>query len=183
MKHGLTSPVRLWRTPSPHEERDFSPPTSSLGEGRNKRRGRVVSVITFFFAILFIYVWINYSQQKEMKSIKIGSTQIQVETSDEIGEQVQGLSGRDSLCDNCGMLFVYDKAMIQNFWMKGMNFPLDFIFIREGRVVEIVKNVPSPESLKVSRVVSTQEADMVLEVNAGFVERKDISTGGIVILE
>ena len=58
-----------------------------------------------------------------------------------VSEQINGLSGVGKLCRDCGMLFVFGKPKIQSFWMYGMKFPLDFVFIRDSRVVEVVENV------------------------------------------
>src|SRR5690349_12394377 len=46
-------------------------------------------------------------------------------------EREKGLSGRDSLAQNSGMLFVFDHPDTYTFWMKGMKFPLDMIFIKD----------------------------------------------------
>lgn len=113
----------------------------------------------------------------------IGNASIKVEIADDIGEQVQGLSGRDSLCPDCGMLFVYSRPGIRNFWMRDMKFPLDMIFIRDGAVVEIIEGVPIPEPGKeIPKVQSVHEADMVLEVNAGFAYAHDLKAGDAVDL-
>src|SRR4051812_21812815 len=50
-------------------------------------------------------------------------------------EKVKGLSGRKSIKDNEGMLFVFDKKDKYPFWMKGMQFPIDIIYIDDNRVV------------------------------------------------
>lgn len=39
-----------------------------------------------------------------------------------------GYMDQDEPVDNKGMLFVYDDDEILNFWMKGVDFPLDIIF-------------------------------------------------------
>lgn len=93
-------------------------------------------------------------------------------------EQILGLSGRSSLCALCGMVFVFRQAQIQNFWMKEMKFPLDMIFIRDHKVVEIVENVPVKKPAgETPRVRSQEPADMVLEVNAGFVVKNHVALG------
>jgi hypothetical protein len=86
----------------------------------------------------------------------------------------EGLSGRKSLCKSCAMLFLFDKPEKYGFWMKGMNFPIDIIWIHEKRIVHIEKNVPY-ESLEI--FVPESAADMVLEINAGLSDKFGIKKG------
>ena len=41
-----------------------------------------------------------------------------VEIADDNKERANGLMNRENLCENCGMLFVYDKEGDYKFWMK-----------------------------------------------------------------
>ena len=90
-------------------------------------------------------------------------------------EKIRGLSGRDGLAPGEGMLFVYEEPARPAIWMRGMRFPLDILWIRDGRVVDLVTEVVPPIPGEVPRVfVPRQEARYVLEVPAGFVERYGI---------
>lgn len=132
---------------------------------------RIFLLIIFLIAILMVFLATKPDNNTEV--IRVGEATIRVEISDELAEQIQGLSNRDSLCPDCGMLFVYDDPQILTFWMKDMKFALDIIFIREGKITEIYENVPAPrDSDEIARVVSRQKADAVLEVNAGFAREK-----------
>ena len=65
-----------------------------------------------------------------------------------------GLSLRDSLPANRGMLFVYAEPEILTFWMKNTRMPLSIAFIdAAGRVVSIQKMNPFPDhnGLRVAR--------------------------------
>lgn len=143
----------------------------------------------FILAIAGLFLLVNYlfsdkMRFEDIKSIKIGDTEVRVEISDDLGEQVQGLSGRDSLCPDCGILFIYEKPQIQNFWMKDMKFPLDILFIRRGKVVETRENIPNPrESEDPVKIQSSEQADMVLEVNAGLVQLREIKIGDTIKLD
>lgn len=95
-------------------------------------------------------------------------------------ERAKGLGGRDSLDPNSGMLFVFDKPGRPQFWMKGMRFPLDFIWIDGRRVVGIIENVPAPQKDPdgvLPLYSSTVDVDKVLEVNAGYVKSHGIAVG------
>lgn len=55
----------------------------------------------------------------------------------------QGLSGLAAVPEQ-GMLFVFEQPNQHLFWMKDMKFDLDFIWLRDGKVVEIQTHVPAP---------------------------------------
>jgi uncharacterized membrane protein (UPF0127 family) len=60
------------------------------------------------------------------------------------------------------------------------------MFIRDGRINEIVRNVPAPSGSQDGteiRVQSQESADWVLEVNAGWAGRSAIEIGDLVMLE
>ena len=102
--------------------------------------------------------------------------------------RTKGLSERDGLDSQTGMLFIFDNGSATAFWMKGMRFPLDFVWIgHDCTVVDVTEEVPnqppdtSNSSLPLYR--SAAEAEYNLEVNAGEVERLGISVGDSVIFE
>ena len=78
--------------------------------------------------------------------------------------RAKGLSGRDSLCAECGMVFRFDSVSQYGFWMKDMRFPLDIAWVRDGRIVHIEHDVPK-DFLRT--LVPEEPADTVVEVNAG----------------
>ncbi len=49
-------------------------------------------------------------------------------------DQTKGLSIKDHMNENEGMLFAYDKPSQQSFWMKDMRFPIDIIWLNCGRI-------------------------------------------------
>ena len=126
------------------------------------------------------------SQPSENTRLSIDSKSINIEIADSDDERKKGLGGRQSLATDSGMLFIFEKPGKFGFWMKGLSFPLDLIWIREKRVVDIIKNaaVPSPgakdEDLPI--YMPREEVDMVLEVNSGFVDSQGIKVGDIVEL-
>lgn len=115
----------------------------------------------------------------EASSISIGETTVVVELADTPQKRERGLSGRNSLAPNTGMLFTFPKAEKQTFWMKDMRFALDFIWIHDHQVVGINENVlpPSQTNSRPVIVPSNVPIDMVLEVPAGFVGEHGIKNG------
>ncbi|MBI2050444.1 MAG: DUF192 domain-containing protein [Parcubacteria group bacterium] len=120
----------------------------------------------------------------EMSSLRVGRATVSVEIADTRPSQVQGLSGRSSLPPGRGMLFVYGDARPRNFWMKDMRFPLDAIWIAGRTVIGIQENIPyQSEDGSIARFQSHKPADMVLEVNAGWVAGNGVKTGDVVELD
>jgi uncharacterized membrane protein (UPF0127 family) len=82
-----------------------------------------------------------------------------------------GLSYFKSLPESEGMLFLFDKSGAYPFWMKGMNFPLDIIWLKREedggfRVVYLEKNVlPSSYPNTINPKVLS---DAILEINSNL---------------
>jgi len=99
-----------------------------------------------------------------------------VELAETQAQRIQGLSGRDSMPSDYGMLFIFNNESRWGFWMKDMKFPLDIVwFSSDRRVVFIEQNLLpcSPENCPL--FTPPVDALYVLEVNAGFVEAHNIS--------
>ena len=77
------------------------------------------------------------------------------------------LAGYDSLPRGFGMLFDFDTLAYHSFWMRGMNFPLDVVFI-QGDIVDSVVSHREPGDLRPMQ--PREPVDRVLEVNAGEAE-------------
>ncbi|MCL4418814.1 DUF192 domain-containing protein [Patescibacteria group bacterium] len=91
-------------------------------------------------------------------------------------DQEIGLSKYNSLPQDYGMLFPFEKPDYYSFWMKKMKFPIDIIFIRKNRIVTIYQNVNPPknetESLPIFK--PNNPTDMVLEINAGLSQKYNL---------
>lgn len=78
------------------------------------------------------------------------------------------------------MYFVLGEKKIATFWMKDMLFSLDIIWIDNGKIVGINKNVSVPKNDIIPTYTSTQPITHVLEVNAGFASKHNIEVGSTV---
>ena len=113
----------------------------------------------------------------------IGKTVVLAEIADEPKERAQGLSGRKSLSPGQGMLFLFEQPDRPGFWMKEMNFALDFIWIFNGRVAEISENIAPPSSGRQPiPFYPDQPIDAVLEVPAGYAKSQGWQAGTVVTL-
>jgi len=114
-----------------------------------------------------------------LKNIGIKGKMIETEVVSSPEKLALGLSWRKSLCENCGMLFVFAKPDYHNFWMKDMNFDLDMLWILGDEVVYVARNV-SHEKGKDETVAPGIQADKVLELNAGTVDELEIKEGDLI---
>lgn len=102
--------------------------------------------------------------------VKIGNLEIMVDVADDLSEITQGLSGRDRLSNNQGMLFIFSDNQIPNFWMKNMKFPVDIVWLDENKTI-----VAITPSLAVETYPQTfsppSPVRYALEVNSGLSAR------------
>lgn len=90
----------------------------------------------------------------------------------------QGLSGTDSLPINEGMLFVFKQENHACFWMKGMKYSLDMVWLDQNKkVVNLQANI-SPSTYPDQNFCSRyKKALYVIELNAGEIENSRIGLG------
>lgn len=101
-----------------------------------------------------------------------------VEVPDDLEEFSRGLMFRKHLPWNAGMLFAYNNEEPRTFWMKNTLIPLDMIFVdSSSKIVDIKENVPPCEQEECPTYPSQEPAQYVLEVNAGFVQQKEVKIG------
>ncbi len=93
-------------------------------------------------------------------------------------QRYQGLSGRTSLADDAGMLFVYEDPQVLEFCMRGCFIDLDIAFL-DGQGVVVATHTMKAESDRVGRVTysSGQPAQYALEVAAGSLARHNVTVG------
>jgi uncharacterized membrane protein (UPF0127 family) len=148
----------------------------------------LVSVFILLLSFIFIkYIsfnknFLNTFVTNSQKSVIISGKKLLVDIADTPALQTKGLSGRQSLDENQGMLFVFPSEAKQFFWMKDMLFPIDIIWInKDEEIVYIDENAPIPEpntaDYKLPLYSSPKAVKYVLEVNAGYSEKYSIKVG------
>lgn len=128
-----------------------------------------IIIITFFI--------IKAEVVSREKFVRINNKEIKVEIADTPELRYKGLSNRDYLCEDCGMLFIFNDKNERIFVMREMKFNLDIIWIEDGVIVGIEKDLPK-EGLNPLKFYSSKKAvDRVLEVKANFCEKNNIKVG------
>ncbi len=117
-------------------------------------------------------------QTPKPTQIKIVGVVVTVELATTPAQLSKGLSGRDSMPSDHGMLFVFDSEDYWSFWMKDMKFPLDIIWFNSSRqavYIEQALQPCSPDNCPIH--TPSAKAMYVLEVIAGFVAVHDLALG------
>lgn len=86
----------------------------------------------------------------------------------------KGLMFRKKLQANHGMLFVFADYKPRSFWMKNTYIPLDVLFLQDDLIVDLHSNA-TPLSLQ--HIPTAQNCNVVLEVNAGYIQAHHIKIG------
>ena len=140
-----------------------------------------LSFVTLCIGLIFVFTQkiffgspmsVNNERTTE---IMVDSTKMLVEIVETMDEKYRGLSFRENLSENEGMLFLHENMGVHEYMMRNMKFDLDFIFIRDEEIVDVAKNV-SKDFKGIVRGATTY--NKVLEIPAGLVAKKNIKLGG-----
>ena len=85
-----------------------------------------------------------------------------------------GLMFRESLDEDCGMLFVFSESSEKSFHMNHTQIPLDIAFINASGIVESIKEL---QPLNPVPVYSDAEVLYALEVNRGWFAENNVNIG------
>ena len=124
-------------------------------------------------------------QSSEIIQIKINDIPLSVEAAKSNESITKGLGERDAIGSD-GMLFFMPERNVVNFWMHGMRFPLDFVWIDQNKIVGTISNVQAPvdpSSFELPSYSSEVPVTHVLELPAGKVAEMKLTTDMIVTIE
>lgn len=127
------------------------------------------------------------TQKKTTTVVNARTLTVNADIAASAGERKKGLSGRESLEINRGMLFVFDESGNYPIWMKGMKFPIDIIWIDETKkIVYIAPSALTEPGKKDNELVIYKpgtNAKYVLEINAGLASANNLQVGDSVNFE
>ena len=110
------------------------------------------------------------------KVINLKTILPKIEVADNFSSRRRGLMFRSSLQSNTGMLFIWEDYAIRCMWMKNTKIPLSIAFMsKEKEILEIYDMVPMSEA----STCSNNKAAFALEVNKGWFEEHNITSGHI----
>ena len=145
-------------------------------------------LLIIFCLFLFVFLVLNNSNKVNLTKnnielnnidfVKIDDKEIKVEIVKTKEAQAIGLSGREELKKDEGMLFVFEQPAVYSFWMKGMKFSIDMIWLDQDKKIIYIQKNATPESYPES-FGPKQNALYVLEVVSGFSEENNLKIGDI----
>ena len=138
---------------------------------------RKARIIIWTVCFLIFVIGLIYLIHPINPKIRVGTTEFYVEIAATSEEKMKGLGGREILEPNTGMVFPYDHKEEYSFWMKGMQFPLDFVWIADQIVVDLTENVQPTTSGEITTVKPKLPVNQILELNAGDIKKHNIQIG------
>lgn len=145
----------------------------------NLSKSKIILIFSAIF-LFFLFLFFTLKKTEYPKEIKvnINNQNYYLEIASTPKQQAIGLSNRNSICTNCGMLFIFSHQGDQSFWMKNTLIPLDIIWLdKKFKIVKIVTalNTNSQKSY-------TAKAKYVIEVNANEAFKHNLKIGDTIQL-
>ncbi len=136
-------------------------------------------------SILAVYLRGSAPLGRGMADVTINGQTIRAEVVSTEPARERGLGGRSGIGADEGMLFVFDSPGLHGFWMKDMRFPIDIVWMADGKIVSIEENVDpqigATESELKNYFPETFD-DRVLELQAGRVKTLGAHVGDSVTI-
>jgi hypothetical protein len=114
---------------------------------------------------------------------KIGKVNIDLEVAKTPEQQSIGLMFREFLSGERGMLFPFESSRLARFWMKNVSIDLDMVFLQQGRVVHVAKNVPPCRQEPCPVYGPDTFVDSVIELAGGRAEQLGLKKGDRIEIE
>ena len=149
-------------------------------------------LIILVFAVAFFVAGIVASFPRENGSaVEINAPRVclngfcyEVEVADDPIDRARGLMFRESLDENEGMLFVFDREEKHSFWMKNTLIFLDIVWMNSaGEIVEISENTPPCVADSCPSYVPEGLAKYALEIAGGQTRKIGMRIGDRAIIE
>ncbi len=125
-----------------------------------------------FLAILIVALFYSCNENKHYLEINGVKIYIEIALTDQ--ERMTGLMFRENLAENHGMLFIFEKEQVLNFWMKNTSIPLSIAYIRENGLIIGIYDMKPYDETPISSIYPCKYA---LEVNKGWFSKNNVKTG------
>lgn len=153
---------------------------------RSFRHPTRLTIIVIGLAAIFTLLTMLLTGPPELKDnaligVTVDSTTVTAKVAASDSARQTGLAGTSALDDLHGMYFVFPDLSLRQFWMKGMTYPIDIIWINGDTVSGVAANVPAPAAGVADSALphypSEFPVDRVLEVSAGWAAKHGIQPG------
>ena len=136
---------------------------------------RLIVLCAALTAVLMAPAWSQEAQTGLQRvHLSAGMYQIDAQLALTPEQRQTGLMYRREMPQPEGMLFVFEQASVQCFWMKNTLLPLTAAFVADdGRIVNLVDMKPQSTDSHCSE----EPVRYVLEMNQGWFARKNVKKG------
>lgn len=143
---------------------------------QGKQRDLQVSLFAFFI-VFFLYATAAVAQMNPplpIKKLTAGMHVIHAEIAATPESRTIGLMNRQSLAANHGMLFVFEQANVQCFWMRNTLIPLSIAYLdADGTIVNLADMAPKSDQSH----CSAKPVKFALEMEQGWFANKGLTAG------
>ena len=138
------------------------------------------SIQAFFLTLVSLFLSLQVGAQGTPQlqlpkvSLSAGMHLIQAQVAQDFEQRQIGLMWRKEMPQNEGMLFVFEQAAVQCFWMRNTLIPLSTAFVADdGTIVNLAEMKPLSEESHCSK----KPVRYVLEMNQGWFAKRNIQAG------
>ncbi len=133
-------------------------------------------------------------EKPPVEKVTIKETEFKLQISADPVTRANGLMGREELNDDEGMIFVYPRPGIRNYWMKNCVIDIDIIYVNpRGRITAMHEmKIPPPRKAgesnwdyeaRLPRYSSKRMAQYAIELKAGTLKKLKLKVGDIIELD
>jgi len=146
---------------------------------------RQIAATGGLIVIIIVAGVLYFLQQRDVfREYQIGEHKVLLEVTQTAEDRKTGLSNRETIGEAEGLLFIYPNASRLGIWMKEMLFPIDIIWVGDGKIVDIAQNIQHPEPGTPTKELDTYyprlDANMIIEFPAGWAESHGLKIGDLV---
>ena len=110
-------------------------------------------------------------------TLRVGSATLRAEVASSPKQRARGLSGRERLDADAGMLFVFERLSRPCFWMRNTLIPLKLAYLSaEGEILQTLSLIPHDEALR----CAARPSRYGLELNPGWLEKSGAKVGDLI---
>ena len=128
----------------------------------------------FTASILLTLLSSSASAEKPLIHLKVSGYTLSAEIAYKKESRIRGLTYRNFMKKNSGMLFVFPEASIHSMWMVNTYIPLSVAFLdKNGMILNIIDMSPHTRT----RNSAASKAKYALEMNLGWFSSRSIKAG------
>ncbi|MDC0575264.1 DUF192 domain-containing protein [Nitrosomonadaceae bacterium] len=128
----------------------------------------------FTASILLTLLSLSASAEKPLIHLKVSGYTLSAEVAYKKESRIRGLTYRNFMKKNSGMLFVFPEASIHSMWMVNTYIPLSVAFLdKKGMILNIIDMSPHTRT----RNSAASKAKYALEMNLGWFSSRNIKAG------